>query len=135
MENVVPTNHESGDNVRLINLTGHDLIIRDEEDNTTKLQSYGRARVESDMALFHTEEYEGVKVDVLRVTEQRITGLPQPEPETYYIVSGIVASAARREDVVAPSRVKREEGGRVVECKALLNPVVMGTLDDEEDEE
>jgi hypothetical protein len=67
-----------------------------------------------------------LSIPILALQERRIIGLPEPEEGVLLIVSGIVATAAQREDVVAPSRINREEGtGRVKDCKALIRPSPM----------
>lgn len=38
-----------------------------------------------------------------RVTFGQVQGLPDPAPDTVYIVSGMVSAAARRADVVSPA--------------------------------
>ena len=48
-----------------------------------------------------------------------VTGLPAPVAGTAYIVSGMVASAAPREDVFSPGTLVRDENGRPVGCKGL----------------
>lgn len=46
-----------------------------------------------------------------------ITGLPEPKPDTYYIVSKILAQACpEREDLIFPGTVVRDESGDVVGC-------------------
>lgn len=52
-----------------------------------------------------------------------IQGLPDPEPNTYYIVSALVAQVAwarGRTDVVAPGDLVRDAHGNVVGCACLL---------------
>ena len=46
--------------------------------------------------------------------------LPDPAPDTYYIVSTIVASALpRRADLLVPSDFLRDEQGNILGCKCL----------------
>lgn len=47
-------------------------------------------------------------------------GLPDPAPGTVYIVSALVAQAARgREDLRVPGRQVRDANGRVIGCMSL----------------
>jgi hypothetical protein len=48
-----------------------------------------------------------------------VEGLPSPRDGVIYIVSGMVASAAPRDDVFSPGELERDEGGRVVGCLNL----------------
>lgn len=113
-------------NVRLINLTGHDLTLSDSKGQTAKLQSYGRARVKSNVVEREKIDYEGIQIPLLDLVEQSVIKLPEPELDVIYIVSGLTAAAANRPDVLAPSRVTRDNNGRVTECRALLLPQKKG---------
>lgn len=49
-----------------------------------------------------------------------VEGLPDPQLDTYYIVSGMVLSAVQhRADVFAPGELVRDESGRVTGCRGL----------------
>lgn len=51
-----------------------------------------------------------------RFTEE-IVNLPEPKPNTFYIVSKMVAQAwSTREDLIFPGTVVRDADGRVVGC-------------------
>lgn len=62
-------------------------------------------------------------INEIPVTENEygeVTGLPDPEEGTIYIVSSIVAQRCKdRTDVFIPSDSIRDEKGRIVGCKAL----------------
>jgi hypothetical protein len=51
----------------------------------------------------------------------QVTGLPEPEVGTYYIVSAIVAQAVRgqRDDVLIVDDTVRDESGRIIGARAL----------------
>lgn len=111
--------------MNLVNLTGHDLRLGN---TAVLLRSRGHARVKGEMKEVGEVVIEGLGGDtfpVLEVTEREIRGLPDPVDDTLYIVSGIVSSAARRKDVVSPSRTERTANGRVTACHAFVRPVVM----------
>ena len=81
----------------------------------------GQARVRSISRTEGRLRVAGLVIPVLRIVEQEIVGLPPPEDEVVYIVSGIVASAAKRADVLSPGRMHRnEKTGRVETAKALV---------------
>jgi len=49
-------------------------------------------------------------------------GLPEPETNTYYIVSNLVLSACpERTDLVAPDLLCRDEKGKIIGCMGFSN--------------
>jgi len=49
-----------------------------------------------------------------------VDDLPEPRPNTVYIVSSLVAQRCKdREDVFIPNESVRDEKGRVIGCKSL----------------
>lgn len=61
-----------------------------------------------------------VKIPVNRKKYGNISGLPDPQPDTIYIVSVLVAQAVPdREDVFIPDDIVRDEQGRIIGCRAL----------------
>lgn len=58
-------------------------------------------------------------IAVTRAVYGDITGLPEPQEGVIYIVSALVALAARREDVLFPGPAIRDAEGRIVACRGL----------------
>ncbi len=82
--------------MKFVNLTPHKILLN----NGTSFESEGTARVSSSFTEFDKNQICEMKFD------SEITGLPEPEKDTIYIVSSIVLSAAKekgRTDVVAPA--------------------------------
>ena len=54
-------------------------------------------------------------------TYENVTGLPDPEPDTIYVVSGLTltALAGSRPDVVAPADLLRDNTGAVIGCRGF----------------
>jgi hypothetical protein len=104
--------------MRIVNLTPHPVILCDGFGTViAAFPSYGLAWVEqSDRELFHLE-VNGQKVPVVHTEYGEITGLPDPEDGTRYIVSALVAQAARRTDLLVPSDLIRDSEGRVIGCR------------------
>lgn len=49
-----------------------------------------------------------------------VENLPDPSPDTVYIVSSLVAQACRdRDDVYIPNESVRDDQGRIIGCKSL----------------
>lgn len=109
----------------IVNLTGHDLRIIG-----ILYPHMGRARMDSKLADIGRIETHGASIPMLEIHEQGIVDLPGPRPGTIYVVSGIVAAAAQREDVFAPSRTTRDGHGRILGCSALVRPVPMRANDE-----
>lgn len=91
---------------KIVNLTPHVIRLID----GTEIESAGLARVSSTHSDFDSN-------GVCRVTFGEIQGLPAPEEGTLYVVSALVAQAARRPDVVSPATghplAQRDEKGQV----------------------
>jgi hypothetical protein len=49
-----------------------------------------------------------------------VIGLPEPKPDTVYVVSALVASAVRRRDVLSPGSLVRDKEGRVVGAASFV---------------
>jgi hypothetical protein len=111
------------ENVKIINLTGHPLTITDGEKIMT-LPSEGRVRVDSSKKTLRTVWYEGIGMPVVGIKRKEVTGLPPPEDGVVYIVSGIAADTANRDDVLSPGGLVRENGkGRVMGCRQFIRVV------------
>ena len=63
----------------------------------------------------HTND-EGL-IELYKPTYGEVMGLPDPKPNTVYVVSGMVNSATpERTDVVSPGEQLRDEEGRPIGC-------------------
>lgn len=62
-------------------------------------------------------EVNGVPVN--KVAMGQVQDLPEARPGVGYIVSRIVAEAARRNDLYIPDQTVRDEQGRIIGCRAL----------------
>lgn len=84
--------------------------------------SQGVARCAVAESLHGSQDVDGVAVPFVAVTFGEIEGLPEPQDGVTYIVSAIVANAARaqgRQDVVVPARMVRDGEGKVLGCLAF----------------
>ena len=77
---------------------------------------------------FKTEvirEYENEKgwnlyIDIMKKSFNEVEGLPEPQENTYYIVSALVAGACKnRDDLVVPNDIVRDEKGNIIGCRSL----------------
>lgn len=107
-----------GDYTNVVNLTGHDVTVIQWNNETYTLPSEGALRVDSDMNVAGVIKIDGtIDVPMLEITERTLDEPPEVEG-TVYIVSGIVAAKAGRDDFVVPARVVRENGV-TVGCRAF----------------
>jgi hypothetical protein len=95
-----------------VNLTPHIVRLNDGREFAP---SGNVARVTST----HTEFIN----DICEVRFGQIVDLPDPAPDTIYIVSGLVAAAARRPDVVSPATGHpdaRREAGQIISVPGFV---------------
>lgn len=107
--------------MKIVNLTPHELVIYSEEKEIKRIPSSGIVRVK--------EENEKIgEINSIPIFKKRYTrseGLPEPEEDTFYFVSLIVAQAnPQRDDLLLSSDLVRDENGRILGCKsfAQINP-------------
>jgi len=107
--------------MKYINLTPHVINIRSTGLVLTVEPSGAVARVATEVV--QVIPHGGFDLVVKRPGQ--ITGLPEPDPDgmVTYIVSGMVAAATPRMDVVSPGDLIRDENGRPIGCRGLTKPV------------
>jgi len=117
--------------VKLVNLTPHNITIVDE--NCKPIAIIPRSGVVARVSQIRNPLYNlildnGVEIPVVENTYGEVQGLPDPDEDTYYIVSVIVANAVKgkRYDVLypdtGPGSVCRDENGRIVGVRFLVKP-------------
>lgn len=101
---------------KIINLTPHELIIYKDDKIVEKIPSSGIVRVKE--VNTKTGEIFGVPVYKKEYTESE--GLPEPQANTYYFVSIIVAQAnPDRTDLLLSSDLVRDDQGRILGCASF----------------
>ena len=98
------------------NFTPHEVKIVDTEGNVLKaFSSEGCARCSQSETIIANID----GVDVTKQTFGNVEGLPEPQNDTYYIVSRLVASALPdRKDLLIPGPTVRE-GSTIKGCLSL----------------
>ena len=113
--------------MKLVNLTPHQIVLRAEDGCETELPAAGQvARVTSTPGpLIHSQQ-EGLPVQVYGADRPGdIVGLPEPQAETLFIVSNVVAGLVpERQDVVCPATgpqdgAIRDDQGQIVAVTRL----------------
>ena len=96
--------------MKLINLTSHPI---NEVTTGTTIEPSGRvARVKQ--STYKVAEHAGVPVYATKFNG--VEGIPEPQPDTIYIVSALVLNATDRKDIVAPGNVQRNQNGDRIGC-------------------
>lgn len=100
----------------IINLTPHEITIISEGGNITIPPSGTVARCA--VTRRQVGSVDGIPVN--RTVFGAVEGLPEPQPNTYYIVSAIVAQARPdRGDLLITDDAVRDAQGRIIGCRAL----------------
>lgn len=105
-------------NTNIINLTPHTItIIRDGGENIV-IPASGLARASQERV--QVADINGIPVN--RVIFGDVVGLPDPQPDTIFVVSSLTAQAVPdRQDVFITDEAVRDEAGRVIGCRALAH--------------
>ena len=102
----------------IVNLTPHDIHLYRGDELVEKIKSSGIARVNVRSEIIG--EINGFPISKNFYGE--ITGLPDPLPGIYYVVSALVAQAAaglKRSDLLVVNDTVRDEEGRIVGCRGF----------------
>lgn len=112
--------------MNLVNLTPHPVIVYDANGDTLLLTipSSGEARCAQVRELVGTCEYNGVEVPLYSTSFGQVSGVPDPQYDTLYIVSALTAQAllGQRDDLVIPDNMVRNSTGQVVGCRGFAFP-------------
>lgn len=101
---------------KIINLTPHtvNILIGDKQINIEPSGTVARCDVERTTV---------GSINGIPLTQNRfgkVTGLPEPQKDTVYIVSALVANACKeRDDLVIPDETVRDGQGRIIGCRSL----------------
>jgi len=78
------------------------------------------ARCTVDRVQVDTVTVDGISVPVNQTRFGEVFDLPDPQPDTIFVVSALVAQAVPdREDVFFPDDIVRDANGNVIGCRAL----------------
>lgn len=106
--------------MKIINLTPHELNFVTPEGEIKVPPSGVVARVSVTREKIGEIVLEGKTLPVYKSTFGNVEGLPDPEPDTIFVVSSIVAQAVpERSDIFIPDDSVRDENGRIIGARAL----------------
>lgn len=101
--------------MKLINLTPHSINLCG-----LKIESSGQARVSEKEIRIGEVVNDEITIPITKRFFGDVVGLPDPQPNTIFIVSSLVQSRCNlRTDVVALSRFQRDEAGNILSAGGL----------------
>jgi len=111
--------------MNIVNLTPHAITMMPAGPAgpvVTILPSGIVARCATSRVQVDTVTVDGIVIPVNRTQFGAVTGLPDPQPDTIYIVSAVVAQAVPdRQDVFIVDDAVRDEQGRIIGARALAH--------------
>jgi len=115
--------------LNIVNLTPHPLNLMPEgpDGPVVTIPPSGQVarcavnRVQVDIELL-TITVDGIAIPVNQTRFGEVTGLPDPQPDTIFVVSAVVAQAVpNRPDVFIVDDAIRDEQGRIIGARALAH--------------
>lgn len=103
----------------IVNLTPHAITLMVGEKSVTIQPSGTVARASTMRAQVGEVKVDGLEIPVNLTRFGEVTGIPEVQSDTVYIVSAIVAQATTRADVVMVDDAVRDSEGRIIGARAL----------------
>jgi hypothetical protein len=111
--------------LNIVNLTPHDLNLMPQgpDGPVVTIPPSGQvARCAVDRVQVDTVTVGGISVPVNETWFGEVYDLPDPQPDTIFVVSALVAQAVpERKDVYITDDAVRDEQGRIIGCRALAH--------------
>jgi len=110
------------DTGRIKNYTPHEITLMGENGQIiARFPSEGVARCQTFREEVGVLFVDGIPVPVNSTRFGQVEGLPEPNGETLYITSLLVAQALKgqRDDILITDDAVRDEQGRIIGCRAL----------------
>lgn len=107
--------------MNLVNITPHAIVIRVGTQHVTVPPSGQVARVATQTIPTGVVEFGGIEIPTYRQVAGDVTGLPDPQDDTIFVVSSMVRLASPgRPDVASPGELIRDAAGQPVGCNGLI---------------
>lgn len=104
--------------MKVINLTPHTINIVGADGQVVQSFPASGELARCSVDREHVGEVNGIAVN--RTVFGAVTGLPEQQEGVVYVVSALVAQAAKgRDDVLIPDDTVRDEQGRIIGCRAF----------------
>ena len=111
--------------MNIVNLTPHALVLMPggpDEPTATIPPSGQVARCAVNRIQVDSLTVDGIIVPVNQTQFGEVSGLPDPQPDTIYVVSALVAQAVpERQDVFIVDDAVRDDQGRIIGARALAH--------------
>ena len=111
--------------MRIVNLTPHPLNLMPEgpDGPTVTIPPSGLvARCATSRVQVDTVTVDGITVPVNQTRFGEVSDLPDPQPDTIFVVSALVAQAVpERQDIFITDDAVRDDQGRIIGCRALAH--------------
>ncbi|MBW2081556.1 MAG: hypothetical protein JRI39_00380 [Deltaproteobacteria bacterium] len=105
---------------QLLNLTPHMVTLITPEGHLSIPPSNSVARIELRAENEGYLTIRGAAIPLVSTRPEKITGLPDPKPNTFYIVSRTIAEALpERRDLLVPDELVRDSRQRIVGARRL----------------
>lgn len=106
---------------KLVNLTPHPIVLHLADGRIVEIPPMREpVRLQEFVSKVEKETIEGIGEIEIREKEFGEGNLPEPEPNTLFIVSLVVAQAyPNRRDFVVVDETIRDEKGRIIGCRAF----------------
>nr|WP_270554615.1 hypothetical protein [Butyricicoccus sp. AF05-36] len=104
----------------IINLTPHAINFLREDNSVLATVEPSGTIARASQTRDRVSEVNGIPVN--QCSYGSVTGLPDPQPETIYLVSALTAQACRdRSDVFIVDDAVRNESGQIIGCRAIAH--------------
>lgn len=104
----------------IINLTPHAINFLREDNSVLATIEPSGVVARASQTRERVSEVNGIPVN--QCSYGAVTGLPDPQPETIYLVSALTAQACRnRSDVFIVDDAVRNESGQIIGCRAIAH--------------
>lgn len=104
----------------IINLTPHAITFLDGNNSVLATIEPSGIVARASQTRERVSEVNGIVVN--QCSYGAVTGLPDPQPETIYLVSALTAQACRnRSDVFIVDDAVRNESGQIIGCRAIAH--------------
>lgn len=104
--------------MKIINCTPHAITFLREDNSVLATVEPSGTIARASQTRDRVSEVNGIPVN--QCSYGSVTGLPDPQPETIYLVSALTAQACRdRNDVYITDDAVRDDSGRIVGCRAI----------------
>ena len=106
--------------MKIINLTPHAINFLREDNSVLATIEPSGTIARASQTRDRVSEVNGIPVN--QCSYGSVTGLPDPQPETIYLVSALTAQACRnRSDVFIVDDAVRNESGQIIGCRAIAH--------------